>query len=78
MIHQYARSAGDLTLCQALAKRYSRVLSRTIQPLTEVVTTNGASKNAAPEERELGAECITCVVFACQQLRPFSFRLWRF
>ena len=43
MEHQYARSAGHMPLCEVVAKKYSKFLSRPINPATEVCITNGAS-----------------------------------
>jgi kynurenine---oxoglutarate transaminase / cysteine-S-conjugate beta-lyase / glutamine---phenylpyruvate transaminase len=42
--HQYTRSAGHPSLVQQLAKRYSTHLGRTIDPMTEVAITVGASQ----------------------------------
>jgi len=42
--HQYARAIGDLELCQALAESNSQSFNRTINELTEVMITNGATE----------------------------------
>jgi len=44
MVNQYARPAGHLSLVTQLAKDYSPRLGRQLDPLTEVVITNGASE----------------------------------
>lgn len=44
MVNQYARSAGHLPLVQNLAKNYSKTLGREVDPLNEVVVTDGASE----------------------------------
>lgn len=44
MVNQYARSAGHMPLVQNLAAKYSASLSRTVDPLSEVVVTDGASE----------------------------------
>jgi kynurenine--oxoglutarate transaminase/cysteine-S-conjugate beta-lyase/glutamine--phenylpyruvate transaminase len=40
---QYARSQGHLPLCEAIASRYTSMLGRTVNPMTEVAISNGAS-----------------------------------
>ena len=42
--NQYARSAGDPVLVEALATHYSPLLGRTIDPLTEVTVSVGATE----------------------------------
>jgi kynurenine---oxoglutarate transaminase / cysteine-S-conjugate beta-lyase / glutamine---phenylpyruvate transaminase len=42
--NQYARSAGHMPLVEALAKRYSAWLGRTVDPLTEVTVSVGATE----------------------------------
>jgi kynurenine---oxoglutarate transaminase / cysteine-S-conjugate beta-lyase / glutamine---phenylpyruvate transaminase len=42
--HQYTRSAGHPSLVQQLAKRYSTHMGRSINPMTEVAITVGASQ----------------------------------
>lgn len=42
--NQYSRSAGDVPLVEALAEHYGRLLSRKIDPLTEVTVSVGASE----------------------------------
>eukprot|EP01041_Mallomonas_annulata_P010216 gene10216-21294_t len=42
--NQYARSAGDIALVQSIAKHYSPLLGRSINPLTEIITANGATE----------------------------------
>lgn len=42
--NQYSRSAGDLALCEALAKHYSPLVNATINPTTDVAITVGASE----------------------------------
>lgn len=42
--NQYSRSAGDLALVEALAKHYSPLVGRTIDPLTEVTVSVGATE----------------------------------
>lgn len=44
MTNQYARSAGNLDLCKALATRYSKSLQHEVDPLTDIVVTDGASE----------------------------------
>ena len=41
--NQYARSAGDLKLVEALAKHYSPLMGREVDPLTEVAVSAGAT-----------------------------------
>ena len=43
-INQYARSAGHLRLVKALANVYSPLFGRELNPLTEIVTTVGATE----------------------------------
>ncbi len=43
-LNQYARSAGHLRLVQALATLYSPLFNRQLNPLTEIVTTVGATE----------------------------------
>ena len=43
LANQYARSAGDMNLVQQLAQRYTTVLGRPVDPLTEIVVTDGAT-----------------------------------
>jgi aspartate/methionine/tyrosine aminotransferase len=43
MANQYARSAGTLDLATELASRYSTHFNQKIDPLTNVLITNGAS-----------------------------------
>ncbi|KYQ92011.1 kynurenine-oxoglutarate transaminase [Tieghemostelium lacteum] len=43
-LNQYARSAGHLRLVNAISKMYSPLFKREIDPLTEIVTTVGASE----------------------------------
>lgn len=42
--NQYSRSAGDLALCEALAKHYGPLVGREINPATEVTVSVGASE----------------------------------
>lgn len=42
MVNQYARSAGHMSLVQGLAKKYSAPIGRQIDPINEVVVTDGA------------------------------------
>ncbi len=42
--NQYCRSAGEMTLVQAIASHYSPLVGRTIDPLTEVTTSVGATE----------------------------------
>lgn len=42
--NQYSRSAGDIALCEALATHYGPLVGRTINPLTEVTVSVGASE----------------------------------
>ena len=42
--HQYTRPAGHPPLVEVLAQRYSKHLQRTIDPMSEVATTVGASQ----------------------------------
>lgn len=42
--NQYSRSAGDIKLVESLAAHYGQLLGRTINPLTEVTITVGASE----------------------------------
>ena len=42
MVNQYARSAGHLALVNGLAKKYSKPLGREIDPINQVVVTDGA------------------------------------
>ena len=42
--HQYTRPAGHPQLVEVLAQRYSKHLGRTIDPMSEVATTVGASQ----------------------------------
>lgn len=42
--HQYARAVGDVDLCQALASNYSKSLNKEINPITEIMITNGATE----------------------------------
>ncbi|KAJ3204612.1 Kynurenine--oxoglutarate transaminase 3 [Clydaea vesicula] len=44
LIHQYARSEGHPRLVQSLSKFFSPKLSRTIDPLSEIVVTVGATE----------------------------------
>ena len=41
--NQYARSAGDVKLVEALAKHYSPLMNRSIAPLTEIAVSVGAT-----------------------------------
>ena len=41
--NQYARSAGDLRLVEALARHYSPLLGREVDPLSEVAVSSGAT-----------------------------------
>ncbi len=43
MANQYARAAGNLQLVNVLAERYSKLLSRTVDPINEVMVCNGAT-----------------------------------
>jgi kynurenine--oxoglutarate transaminase/cysteine-S-conjugate beta-lyase/glutamine--phenylpyruvate transaminase len=43
IINQYARSPGHLRLVQQLAKLYSPLVNKELNPLTNFVVTNGAS-----------------------------------
>jgi aspartate/methionine/tyrosine aminotransferase len=42
--NQYCRAAGEINLVKSLAKEYSGLLRREIDPLTEVVTSVGATE----------------------------------
>lgn len=42
MVNQYARSAGHLALANGLAAKYSKPLGREIDPISQVVVTDGA------------------------------------
>ncbi|XP_022316015.2 kynurenine--oxoglutarate transaminase 3-like [Crassostrea virginica] len=42
MIHHYTRASGHLRLCKVLARLYSQLLKRDINPMTDVLTTTGA------------------------------------
>eukprot|EP01038_Epipyxis_sp_PR26KG_P005594 gene5594-7722_t len=42
--NQYARSAGDIKLVEALAVHYGKLLNRSINPVTEVTVSVGASE----------------------------------
>ena len=42
--HQYARAIGDVELCQAIAKSNSESFNRSINEMTEVMVTNGATE----------------------------------
>ncbi len=42
--NQYSRSAGDIKLVEALATHYGKLVGRTINPLTEVTISVGASE----------------------------------
>lgn len=42
---RYERSAGRMSLVNNLAKKYSKTLGRELNPLTEIVVTNGASEH---------------------------------
>jgi aspartate/methionine/tyrosine aminotransferase len=42
--NQYCRSAGEINLVQSLAKHYSPLVGREIDPLTEVATSVGATE----------------------------------
>jgi kynurenine--oxoglutarate transaminase/cysteine-S-conjugate beta-lyase/glutamine--phenylpyruvate transaminase len=42
--NQYTRSAGHPPLVQNLAKKYSKIMNRTINPETEIVVGVGASQ----------------------------------
>lgn len=42
--NQYSRSAGDVALVTALANHYGKLVNRTINPLTEVTISVGASE----------------------------------
>jgi aspartate/methionine/tyrosine aminotransferase len=42
--NQYCRSAGEINLVKALAEEYSTKLGRTIDPLTEIATSVGATE----------------------------------
>jgi len=42
--NQYARALGDLPLVETLAKHYSKLVKRTIDPLQEVTVTVGATE----------------------------------
>lgn len=42
--NQYCRSEGDVKLVETLAKHYSPLVGRTINPLTEVTVTVGATE----------------------------------
>eukprot|EP01035_Chromulina_nebulosa_P022031 gene22031-28516_t len=42
--NQYTRSAGDLSLVNALSKHYSPLIGRTINPLTEITISVGATE----------------------------------
>ena len=57
--NQYARSAGHLSLVQGIAKRYSKTFGRTVDPLTEVVVTAGAT------EAIFGVTQGACLYCAC-------------
>lgn len=39
--HQYTRSFGNLNLCQAIASKYSDIFKRKIDPVNEVLVSNG-------------------------------------
>jgi len=43
-MNQYARPAGLLSLVQSVAKMYSPLLERELDPITNIVTTNGSSE----------------------------------
>lgn len=43
-LNAYARSAGHISLCEQLAKRYSPLLQHDINPLTDVVATVGSTE----------------------------------
>ena len=43
-VHQYTRPAGHPALVEVLARRYSKHLERTLEPMTEVAVTVGASQ----------------------------------
>jgi aspartate/methionine/tyrosine aminotransferase len=42
MVNQYARSAGHMSLVQGLAKKYSGPLGRELDPINQIVVTDGA------------------------------------
>lgn len=42
--NQYCRSGGEMTLVEALATHYSPLIGRTIDPLTEITTSVGATE----------------------------------
>ena len=42
--NQYCRSAGEMNLVQAISKHYSPLFNRTIDPLTEIATSVGATE----------------------------------
>ena len=41
MIHQYTRSPGHLRLVNGIAKCYGKLLSREINPLSDILITTG-------------------------------------
>ena len=42
--NQYCRSGGEINLVEALAKLYSPLIGRTINPLNEITTSVGATE----------------------------------
>ena len=42
--NQYCRSAGEMNLVQSISKHYSPYFNRTIDPLTEIATSVGATE----------------------------------
>jgi aspartate/methionine/tyrosine aminotransferase len=60
-LNQYTRSAGHMRLVQAVGTMYSSIFERTIDPLTEVLITNGATQALSDACRAYinpGDECI--------------------